>query len=95
MSIVILGGNECMVRRYKELCEEYGCHAKIFAKPVAGLRDKIGDPDLIVFFTGTMSHKMLHTAMDRAKGTDIKIARTHSSSIAALRTILDENVLTA
>ncbi len=95
MSIVILGGNECMVRRYKELCTEYGCQAKIFAKPVGGLREKIGKPDLMIFFTGTMSHKMLTIAMERAKGGDIKVARTHSSSMAALRSILDENVLPA
>ena len=32
MSVVIVGGNECMVRQYKELCREYKCKAKIFPK---------------------------------------------------------------
>ena len=25
MSVVIIGGNECMERRYKELCRKHGC----------------------------------------------------------------------
>ena len=28
MSVVILGGNECMVRQYKDLCRSYQCTAK-------------------------------------------------------------------
>ena len=40
MSIVILGGNECMERRYKDLCDSYQCQSKIFTKPSGGLRKK-------------------------------------------------------
>ena len=32
MSVVIIGGNECMTRRYKDICEEYDCDAKVYAK---------------------------------------------------------------
>ena len=42
MSVVILGGNECMERRYRELCESYQCQSKIFTKPAGGLRNKLG-----------------------------------------------------
>ena len=28
MSVVIIGGNECMVHQYKNLCREYRCDAK-------------------------------------------------------------------
>ena len=34
MSVVIIGGNECMVGRYEKLCREYSCKAKVFAKSV-------------------------------------------------------------
>ena len=40
MSVVILGGNECMERRYKELWQTYRCQAKVFTLPVGGLRNK-------------------------------------------------------
>ncbi len=45
MSVVILGGNECMERRYKELCQSYKCSAKVFTKPAGGLKNKLGSPD--------------------------------------------------
>ena len=54
MSVVILGGNECMERRYRELCESYQCQSKIFTKPAGGLRNKLGSPDLTIFFTNTI-----------------------------------------
>ncbi len=49
MSVVILGGNECMERRYKDLCKSYQCQSKIFTKPAGGLRNKLGNPDLMIF----------------------------------------------
>lgn len=38
MSVVILGGNECMERCYKDLCQSYKCSAKVFTKPSGGLK---------------------------------------------------------
>lgn len=38
MSVVIIGGNECMVREYKTLCEEYSYKAKIFQSKRGRLR---------------------------------------------------------
>ena len=57
MSIVIIGGNECMECQYKNLCKKYGCKAKVFTKVRGVLRNQIGCPNLLVLFTGTMSHK--------------------------------------
>ena len=68
MSVLIIGGNECMVGRYEKLCREYSCKAKVFAKTVNGIRN-FGTPDLLVLFTGTMSHKMLYSAAEQAKTT--------------------------
>lgn len=91
MSVVIVGGNECMVRHYKNLCSEYNCKSKIYPKMTNGLKD-LGSPDLLVLFTNTISHKMVRCALSEIKGQNIKIARSHSSSIAALKTILDTHV---
>lgn len=37
-NIVIIGGNECMERRYCDECKNFGCKAKVFCK----LRSKVG-----------------------------------------------------
>lgn len=92
MSVVIVGGNECMTRQYKELCRSYNCKAKIYPKMESGLKN-LGRPDLLVLFTGTVSHKMVHYALSEVKGQNVRIARSHSSSMSALRSILEEHTL--
>ncbi|MBQ3216327.1 MAG: DUF2325 domain-containing protein, partial [Oscillospiraceae bacterium] len=63
MSVVILGGNECMVRQYKDLCQEYQCSAKVISKMGGTLKNRLGNPDLLVMFTDTLSHKMMRCAL--------------------------------
>lgn len=89
MSVVIVGGNDCMVRRYKDICSEYKCQAKVFTQMRDGLKNKIGNPDLLVLFTSTMSHKMMRCALNEVKSLNIPIARSHTSSAAALKNILE------
>lgn len=79
-----------MVRQYKDLCSEYNCKAKVYPKAQNGLRS-IGNPDLLVLFTGTVSHKMVRCALNDAKGRDVRVVRSHTSSIAALKNILEEH----
>lgn len=90
MSVVILGGNECMEQNYKSLCKNYRHQAKVLIKPVGGLRKKLGRPDLVIFFTAAMSHKMVQGAMCELKGQDVIIEHCHSSSLSALRKVLDK-----
>ena len=87
MSVVIIGGNECMERDYLNLCREHGCNAKVFCKYKSCMKDRIGRPDLMILFTHTVSHKMVKVELDSA-GTGTQIVRTHTSSKASLRSIL-------
>ena len=89
MSIVIVGGNECMTRQYKDLCKEYQSKAKVYPKMTKSMRD-MGKPDLLVLFTNTVSHKMIRSALEQTKGQDVKVVRSHTSSMNALRGILEE-----
>lgn len=93
MSVVIVGGNERMTRQYKELCAEYQCQAKVFTKMKDGLKNQIGTPDLLVLFTNTTSHKMVRCALSRMKGQPTVIARSHSSSMSALKHILETHAM--
>lgn len=92
MSVVIVGGNERMARRYEDLCREYSCRAKIFMKTDRGIQD-FGTPDLLVLFTATMSHKMLDIATGQAKKRNIRIERCSSSSMSALRSVLEKHAV--
>ena len=90
MSVVIIGGNERMVCQYSDICKGFGCKAKVFAKENGPIRKKIGNPDLLILFTNTVSHKMVLAAAQEAKRNNIPVARIHTSSAAALKGVLNE-----
>lgn len=92
MSVVILGGNDCMVRQYKDICKQYKCTAKVFTHMKTNLKKQIGSPDLLVMFTGIMSHKMARCAVSETKGLPIRVERSHSGSVSALKNILETHV---
>ncbi|KNZ43414.1 DUF2325 domain-containing protein [Acetobacterium bakii] len=91
MSIVIIGGNDRMIYQYKGLCKEYGCRAKVFTQMQGAMKKKIGNPDLVVLFTNTVSHKMVTCAVSEAKKFNLPLTRCHTSSLSALRGILEEH----
>ena len=90
MSVVIIGGNECMEGRYKQLCREFNGKAKVFTKTKGPLLRQIRQPDLLVMFVNTVSHKMIHSATSAAKGSDTEIVHAKSASLSSLRSILEE-----
>ena len=89
MSIVIVGGNECMVCQYEKICKNFGDKAKVFAKENGNFKKKLGCPDLMILFTNTVSHKMMLSAVTEAKKNKIQVERIHSSSAAALTNVLE------
>ena len=95
MSVVIIGGNERMVCQYTDICKDYGCKAKVFPKEHDSVKKKIGNPELMILFTNTVSHNMVITASQEAKKNNIPIARIHTSSATALRSVLDEHCAAA
>ncbi len=91
MSVAIIGGNECMVRKYEEICKGYNCEASVFTKP-KGMKSKKGKPDLVILFTNTVSHKMIEMAKTSFMGHNPLVVRSHSSSASSLKRILEENI---
>ena len=59
MSVVIVGGHDRMVAQYKKICKSYKCKVKVFTHMGADFNKQIGCPDLLVLFTGTVSHKLM------------------------------------
>jgi hypothetical protein len=90
MSVVIVGGNERMACRYATICKSFGCKAKVFTKENGTLKKKMGFPDALIVFTGTVSHKMMISASEQAKQNNIPVLHVHSSSSTALHNALTE-----
>ena len=89
MSVVIIGGHDRMVCQYKKICKEHNCKAKVFTQMSGNLSTKIGSPDLIILFTNTVSHKMVHCAITEAEKCNAEVVRCHTSSGNALNEILN------
>ncbi len=89
MSVVIVGGHDRMVAKYKQICKNYNCKVKVFTQMTGKLKAQVGSPDLLILFTNTVSHKMVHGALMAVENQDTVVARSHSSSAFALCEILD------
>ena len=87
MSVLMVGGNKCMERRYLEICEKYGCKAKVYNVMRGELKRKIGSPDLIIVFVKSVSHKMAQCARHEAKKNNVPIEHCNDS-INALNDVL-------
>ena len=90
MSVVIIGGHDRMVSQYKKICKNYNCKAKVFTQMPSDFENKLGTPDLMVVFTNTCSHKMVKRVNQKSAKHDIPVARIHSASVSALKSILDK-----
>ena len=90
MSVVVVGGNDRMVSKYKEICVSYKCKAKIFTQMPADFENKIGSPDLVVLFTNTCSHKMANKVNQRAEKQSFHVAKIHNASANALKNVLEQ-----
>lgn len=91
MSVVIIGGNERMERKYTDICACFGHKAKVFTKESGSVAKKLGKADLLIIFTGTVSHKMMISAVDEARRLGTRIARCQSGSATALQNLLAEH----
>ena len=90
MSVVILGGNECMAGQYESICREHGCKAKVFTKENGSLRKKVGTPDLLILFISTVSHKMGGTLKNRLGNPDLLVMFTDTISHKMVQNALNE-----
>ena len=91
MSVVIVGGNECMAGKYECICREHGYRAKVYTKESGSMKKKVGTPDLLILFVSTVSHKMALSVIQEAKKNRVPVARLMTSSGSALRAALSEH----
>lgn len=90
MSVVVVGGNDRMATRYKDIFKAYNCKAKVFTQMPSDFDNKLGTPDLMVVFTNTCSHKMAMQVNQKSRKHDIPVARVHCASANALKSVLEQ-----
>jgi len=88
MSILLLGGHERMEEIYIQTGKKRGHKLKVMSKMKTDFTKRVGNPDAIIIFTNTISHKMVIAAEHVAKKNDVLIYKCHTSSQFALDNIL-------
>lgn len=73
---------------YKGICSRRGHRVKVYTQMPARFDKAIGNPDGIVLFTATVSHKMIQLAVKEAKRKNIPVFRSHNSSGTSLEGVL-------
>lgn len=90
MSIVLVGGHDRMHSEYKNVCKRFGHNIKIFTQMKTNFSKRIGEPDGMIIFTNTVSHKMVKAASVEAKRSNVNVVRCHTSSKSALENTIKE-----
>ncbi|PKM51199.1 MAG: DUF2325 domain-containing protein [Firmicutes bacterium HGW-Firmicutes-7] len=90
MSIILVGGHDRMHERYKSIGSKHGHRMKIFTQMPAKFEKLIGEPDCILLFTNTVSHKMVKAAVKEAKRKNIPVIRCHNSSASSLESSIKQ-----
>ncbi len=92
MSVVIIGGNDHCIAFIKTPAQSTAAVPRFLHAAIHN-GAKIGNADLMIVFTNTVSHKMTKRALGQAKRCNAKVERCHSSSLTALHAILSEHCL--
>ena len=68
----------------------YKRQCKVFTQCPADFKNQIGNPDIVIVFTGTVAHKMVRVASGQAEKSGAIIKHCNSSSACALNDALTE-----
>ncbi len=89
MCIALIGGMDRLERCYVMEAERVGISLKVFNRPGAQMKPRMGHVDAMVIFTNKVSHRAKREAMGVAKSRNIPVYLRHSCGICTLRRCLD------
>jgi hypothetical protein len=84
-SVAVLGGIMTLQPHYQRILEENDLDPSIFNEDTAGIWKKVRGADMIILFSGTISHGMAIKARKAASSRGIPLVTLKRSSLSALR----------
>ena len=81
MSAIIIGGNECMGRTYRDLCAKYNITARAIPLKKGSFANQLGNPDYIFVCMDTVSHPLVISAQKEAGAQLVKLRRGSASAL--------------
>ena len=91
MSVAILGGMDRLKCYYIKQGRDLGFSSvKVFSRKFPNMLKRLKGFSGIVICTGNVAHTMVEGTVRMAQANGIPIARTHSSSVSALKNCLKQ-----
>jgi ABC-type sugar transport system substrate-binding protein len=85
MCAALVGGMDRLRNEYIEAAKGMGVDLKVFTGQERSIKNQLGDLDMMILFTGKVSHAARVEAIKHAKAKRIPLHMIHSSGVSALR----------
>ena len=88
MSVTLVGGMDRLSPDYVAAAAKWGHTLRVIHRNEANFTAKLGAPDLVIVFTGKISHEALRKAKRMARNLGAPIKYLRSSGVSALESCL-------
>lgn len=85
MCIALMGGMERLAPRYRQEAERLGIELRLFNTSQTDIQPRLKGVDLVVIFTGRVSHRLRNEAMKAAKANDIPVVMEQGCGLCSFR----------
>lgn len=89
MSIVLVGGMKRQETHYLREARKYGIELQVFNQACRRLSGQIAQADVMVIFTGKISHEARDQALGAARKQRVPVIQQHACGLASLRQCFD------
>lgn len=91
MCAVLVGGMDRLRNEYISTAKSLGVELKVFTGQERSIKSQIGEIDMMILFTGKLSHAARHEAVKHARTHNIPVHMIHSSGVSSLRRCIEGN----
>lgn len=88
MCVALIGGMDRLERDYEKEAGRHGVELRVFTKTRTGMATRLKSVDVMVMFTGKVSHRMKSEAISAARSKSIPVIMVHSCGVSSLRECL-------
>ena len=90
MCAVLVGGMDRLRKEYITAAKSLGVTLKVFTGQERSIRSQLGDLDVMILFTGKVSHAARQEVVKHARSNNIPLHMIHSSGVSSLRKCISE-----
>jgi len=92
MCAALVGGMDRLHKDYIDAAKELGIDLKVFTGQERSIKNQLGKLDMMILFTGKVSHAARQEVVKHAKTHRIPLRMVHSSGVSTLRKCFEEHV---